>query len=147
MTEPIVKEIFIDAPPEDVFPFLTESDKYLMWMGVAAELDAKPGGLFKVDPNGKEIIEGRFVEVSPPRRVVFTWGWREPKHQPMRAGSSRVEIDLAAVRGGTLLTLRHFDVIDSIRPKHEEGWRYHLERLQKAAAGLDPGVDTCIAYG
>lgn len=145
MTEPIVKQIHIEAPPEDVFPYLVESEKYLTWMGISAELDARPGGVFKVDPNGREIIEGRFVEVSPPNRVVFTWGWSEPGDMPMRSGSSRVEIDLVATSGGTLLTLKHFDVIDTMRPQHEEGWNYHLGRLQKVAAGQDPGPDTCAA--
>jgi hypothetical protein len=42
-TGPIVKEIVIDAAPEDIFPYLTESTKYLLWMGVAVErLDQSP---------------------------------------------------------------------------------------------------------
>ena len=49
---PIVKELLLDATPEEIFPYLTQSDYYTQWMGVAVELDARPGGIFRVDPNG-----------------------------------------------------------------------------------------------
>jgi len=78
--EPLVKEIFIDARPEEIFPYLVKADKYLSWMGVSAELDPRPGGIFQVDPNGRDVILGKFVEVDPPRRVIFTWGWKDPTH-------------------------------------------------------------------
>jgi uncharacterized protein YndB with AHSA1/START domain len=66
--EPIVREIYIDASPEETFPYLTESDKYRLWMGLSAELDARPGGIFRVDPNGRDVISGEFVAVEPPHR-------------------------------------------------------------------------------
>ena len=116
---PVIKEIFIDARPEDIFPYLTESRKYLQWMGVSAELDARPGGIFEVDPNGHDVITGEFLEVEPPHRVVFTWGWKEPGH-PVPAGSTRVEIELKPERGGTLLRLTHRGLSGPIREKHED---------------------------
>ena len=64
-------------------------------MGVSAVLDARPGGVFQLDPNHRDVIYGEFVEVVPFRRVVFTWGWKEPNH-PMPAGSSRVASRYAA---------------------------------------------------
>lgn len=137
---PIEKELFIDAPPEEVFSYLTESRKYLLWMGVAVELDPRPGGLFKVDPNGRDVIFGEFVEVIPPRRIVFTWGWNEPNH-PMPAGSSRVEIDLLSQNNGTLLRLRHFGVAGTRRDRHEGGWQHYLGRLKLVVTGHDPGPD------
>ncbi|HEY6255796.1 MAG TPA: SRPBCC domain-containing protein [Xanthobacteraceae bacterium] len=140
MDDPIEKEIFIDAAPEEVFAYLTESRKYLLWMGVDAELDPRPGGRFKVDPNGRDVIFGEFLEVVPPRRVVFTWGFDEPDH-PMPAGSSRVEIDLVAQDGGTLLRLQHFGVTGSRREQHAGGWQHYLSRLTIVVAGGDPGPD------
>jgi uncharacterized protein YndB with AHSA1/START domain len=32
-------------------------------------------GRFRMDVRGDGHASGRFVEVTPPRRVVFTWGW------------------------------------------------------------------------
>jgi uncharacterized protein YndB with AHSA1/START domain len=139
-TPPIERSIFIAAPPEVVFPYLTESQKYLLWMGIAAELNPEPGGIFKVDPNGRDVIFGEFIEVVPPRRVVFTWGWDEP-HHPMPSGSSRVEIDLTPDNGGTMLRLRHYDVAHTMRDRHERGWSHYLGRLQAVLAGGNPGDD------
>ena len=45
------------------------------WMGVAALLDPRPGGTFRVDANGRDVVIGEYVEVEPPHRVVFTWGF------------------------------------------------------------------------
>ena len=39
-----------------------------------------------------------YLEVLPPSRVVFTWGWEEKGHR-VPAGSTRVEIELK--RSGT----------------------------------------------
>jgi hypothetical protein len=45
--DPIVIEIFINALPEEVFPYLISRDKYLLRMGVSAELDPRPGRYFR----------------------------------------------------------------------------------------------------
>jgi uncharacterized protein YndB with AHSA1/START domain len=138
--EPIIKEIFIEATPEEIFSYLTSSEKYILWMGLAAEIDARPGGIFKVDPNTVDIIYGEFLEVTPPKRIVFTWGWKEPGH-PVPAGSTRVEIDLEATDKGTLLRLTHYGVPDGAREGHAMGWSHYLPRLKIVMAGGDPGRD------
>jgi uncharacterized protein YndB with AHSA1/START domain len=138
--EPIVKEIFIEALPEEIFPYLTRSEKYILWMGLAAEIDARPGGIFKVDPNTLDVIYGEFLEVIAPKRIVFTWGWKEPGH-PVPAGSTRVEIDLEARDGGTLVRLTHHGVPEGMRERHEMGWTHYLHRLKVVMAGGDPGKD------
>jgi uncharacterized protein YndB with AHSA1/START domain len=33
-------------------------------------------GIYRVDVEG-HVARGEYVEVDPPRRVVFTWGWEE----------------------------------------------------------------------
>ena len=65
--EPIIREIFIEATPEEVFPYLTQSDKYVLWMGLTAHLDPRPGGIYQIDPNTRDIILGEFIEVVPGR--------------------------------------------------------------------------------
>jgi uncharacterized protein YndB with AHSA1/START domain len=42
-------EMRIDAPPEVVFAYFTDPEKYRRWKGVRAELDPRPGGGFRVD--------------------------------------------------------------------------------------------------
>lgn len=71
----VEREVRVEARPETVFEFLTDAEKMTRWMGQTAELDARPGGAFRVDINGRWVASGRFVEVVRPSRVVFTWGW------------------------------------------------------------------------
>src|SRR5687768_452017 len=76
-TKAIEKVITIAARPETVFRLLTDPNEYIRWKGKLAQLDARPGGTFHVDfLNDKDVVDGKFVEVIPSRRVVFTWGWR-----------------------------------------------------------------------
>jgi uncharacterized protein YndB with AHSA1/START domain len=142
--EPIIKEIFIEATPEEIFPYLIDSDKYVQWMGLAAQLDPRPGGIFQIDPNTRDIILGEFIEVVPPKRIVFTWGWKEPGH-PVPAGSTRVQIELTPQHGGTLLRLMHHRVPDSSRGRHEMGWAHYLGRLTTVVTGGNPGPDPFAA--
>ena len=136
----VIKEIFIDATPEETFPYLIESDKYIQWMGLSAMIEARPGGVFRIDPNGRDTILGEIVEVTPPTRIVFTWGWSEPGHT-VPAGSTTVEIELTRQGTGTLLRLVHRGLTGDQRGKHEEGWPHYLARLQIVAGGGDPGPD------
>jgi uncharacterized protein YndB with AHSA1/START domain len=138
--EPIVKQIFIEATPEEIFPYLTQSDKYILWMGLAAQLDPRPGGIYQIDPNTRDIILGEFIEIVPPTRIVFTWGWKETGH-PVPAGSTHVHIELTPQNGGTLLRLVHHKIPTESRERLEMGWSHYLGRLLKVARGTDPGPD------
>ena len=126
--EPIVKEILLEATPEEVFAYLTDSARYILWMGVAAELDARPGGVFRLDPNGSgsDAISGRFVEVTPPTRLVFTWGYASAGHR-LPPGSTTVEIDLIPQPdGGTRLRLVHRGLEGLDQMGHTAGWQHYL---------------------
>ena len=104
---PLFKEILIDAPPSVVFQFLTDPAKMIRWMGISAEIDPKPGGIYRLDPNGRDVIRGEYLEVVPDSRVVFTWGWEKPSPgmPAVPAGSTQVEIDLQPENGRTRLRL------------------------------------------
>ena len=56
----------IDAPPDIVFAYLTDSRRFVRWMGVGAELDARPGGRFRIDVDGEHIATGEYQEIDPP---------------------------------------------------------------------------------
>lgn len=136
----VEREIRIDAAPETVFEFLVESDKMPLWMGRKAELEPRAGGLYRVDINGEYIANGEFVEVDPPRRVVFTWGW-EGDGTAVPPGTSTVEITLAREGDSTLVRLVHSDLPEAEREPHNHGWTMYLDRLAIAARGEDPGPD------
>src|SRR5438552_3439431 len=92
----IRREVRVAAKPETIFALLTDPAKYIRWKGKVAELDARPGGVYRVQFNSRDIARGSYVEVIPYRRVVFTWGWEGGKEgsSPVPPGSSTVEITL-----------------------------------------------------
>jgi uncharacterized protein YndB with AHSA1/START domain len=134
----IVREVRIAASPETVFTFFTDPVKLASWKGRSADLDPRPGGIFLVDFNGRDVAEGEFVELDPPNRIVLTWGWRGEGH-PVPPGSSRVEITLTPEGGGTLLRLIHSGLPEGTEGLHEEGWDMYLPRLVVVVTGGDPG--------
>jgi uncharacterized protein YndB with AHSA1/START domain len=112
-------QIRIEATPEEVFPYLIESDLMVQWIGKRVELHPEPGGQFALD--FEEVsLRGTFVVVDPPHRVVFTWG--VPGSDELPEGSSTVEITLTADGDGTLVELTHSDLPPDERPKHQDGW-------------------------
>jgi uncharacterized protein YndB with AHSA1/START domain len=136
-TEPIVHERQIDASPETVFAFFTDPEKLTRWLADEATLDPRPGGVchqIHIGHDGKRYsIRGEFVEVSPPERVVFTWGFENDDMQPAPGGST-VEVTLEPRDGGTWLTLVHRDLPESERGDHDAGWGTMLDRLAAAVA-------------
>ena len=144
MTDPVELSIYIEASPTTVFPFFTDSERMCRWMGVTADIDARPGGAYRIDVTGRDVAAGTIVEVVPSERIVFTWGWEGSAGMP--PGTSTIEVTLAREGDGTLLRLRHYDLPDDgAAERHHEGWGHYLPRLVIAAAGGDPGVDDYVS--
>jgi uncharacterized protein YndB with AHSA1/START domain len=136
----VEREIRIEASPETIYEFLIDPDRMIQWMGRKAELDPRPGGIFRVDLNGEHISRGEFIELDPPHRVVFSFGW-EGDTSIVKPGTSTVELNLTAEGDGTVLRLTHTDLPEESRGSHGHGWEHYLERLVAAAGGGDPGPD------
>ena len=118
----------LNAPPEEVFLYLTEPERYVLWQGVKAELDPRPGGVYRVWMDADTVARGTYVEVDPARRVVFTWGWEGNPAVP--PGSTTVELTLAPDGQPTMLSLRHTGLPDGeAAAMHREGWRHLTGRL------------------
>lgn len=141
------REIRIEAPPEIVFRFFVDAEKMKQWKGVDAELDPRPGGVYRVTVVPQAIARGEYVRVEPPTFVSFTWGW-EGEAQPVAPGSSLVEVTLRADGDATILKLRHTGLpSEAMAREHEKGWTHYLGRLTIAAAGGDPGPDPTHTRG
>jgi uncharacterized protein YndB with AHSA1/START domain len=141
----VEREVRIAARPETVFDFFVDPEKMRQWKGNRAELDPRPGGIYRVEINEQAIARGEYLEVDAPNRVVFTWGWEGQEsgdgEHAVPPGSSRVEVELTPDGDGTLVRLRHLDLPEQSRDVHVHGWGLYLFRLAKAAAGEDPGTD------
>lgn len=132
-------EQLVSAPPSTVYRYLTESDKWTMWQGERASIEARPGGRFAMEMANGMTAEGEFVELVPNLRVVFTWGW--VNHPDLPPGSTTVEIVLTEVRTGTRVILTHRSLREGEGKTHRLGWGHYLRRLATVAAGEDPGPD------
>jgi uncharacterized protein YndB with AHSA1/START domain len=127
--EPLVDQtVRIGAPPEVVFEYFVDPRKLVSWIGSSAALDASPGGRFWVDMNGRDVAAGEFLEIEPPTRVVFTWGW-EQGGPPMAPGSSTVEVTLTPDGADTIVRLIHRDIPPPFVESHGAGWSEHFAVL------------------
>lgn len=83
----IVSEIYIAAPPEQVFQALVDPELVVKWWGGRGaeqsfrcthfQSDLRPGGKWRstgVDAQGRPFeATGEYVEIDPPRLLVQTW--------------------------------------------------------------------------
>lgn len=138
----VEREIAIAATPETVWELLTNEHEAIAWMGQSASFDLRCGGSYRVEVTPGNIARGEFLEIDPPRRLVYTWGWEPGSASPVAPGSSTVEFELTPEGDGTLLRFRHRNLPDDAAANaHSHGWDHYFARLAVAASGHDPGAD------
>ena len=131
---------WIDAPPEVVFEYFVDPAKIVEWMGLEAKANAIEGGESLILFPGGLVTWGTFVTLSPPDRMVFSWGSRHPENRPEPGGpghtvlgDSVVEVTLTAKGARTLLHLKHtgFAKDEGVAV----GWTAFLGGLARVAGG------------
>jgi uncharacterized protein YndB with AHSA1/START domain len=103
------------ASADRVFRAWTDPEQILKWMsprdGVSAEfaeIDLRVGGRYRIGfrtPNGLAVVGGVFLDVLAPRKLVYTWLWREPNEAPR--AESLVTVEFRDTGSGTELLLTH----------------------------------------
>jgi uncharacterized protein YndB with AHSA1/START domain len=119
------RTVVIRAPRDLVFRFFTDTPRWASWWGSGSTIDARPGGRMLIRYPGGNEASGEVVEVSPPERIVFTYGYNSgtPAIPP---GGSRVTIRLEPHADGTMVRLSHELGDAALRDEHVQGWRYQL---------------------
>jgi uncharacterized protein YndB with AHSA1/START domain len=120
------------APAAEVFRWWTEADRLCEWMSpvgtVEAQVDLRVGGALRiVMRGGGTVIEhsGEYIEIDPPRRLVFTWVSPFTGAEP-----SLVTVELEPEgAGATQLRLVHSRLPESAATSHRDGWGTMLDRL------------------
>jgi uncharacterized protein YndB with AHSA1/START domain len=124
LTHKLDRSVVIQASPGTVFRFFTDSARWAKWWGAGSTIDARVGGKVLIrNPGGIEVL-GEVLEVVPPERLVFSYGFATGK--PIPPGSSRVTISLEPCEAGTRLHLLHEFPEAAVRDEHVQGWRFQL---------------------
>jgi uncharacterized protein YndB with AHSA1/START domain len=128
----LTRSLVINAPPETVFRYFTDSARFAKWWGPGSTIDASIGGKVAIRHPGGVEVAGEVLEITPPEKIVFTYGYVSGK--PIPAGSSRVTITLKNVAGATELNLLHELADEPTRNDHVQGWRFQLSVFANVVA-------------
>lgn len=137
--ETVEQTVRIEATPETVWSFWTDPVRICEWWGIEADAVAETGGLFRVVMDAGPIMRGEFLELDPPRRLLFSFGWEGgAPGGALPPGSTQVEVTLEADADATVLTLRH-ELPATHAADHAKGWAYFIgDRLVARVAALQP---------
>ncbi len=123
MKNSLHKDVWINAPVEQVFASFTDQEAMLSWHGKEVELDPRPGGIYRVVFENGTTILGEYKELVTNQRVVYTARYGEVE--------SLITIDLTPGNEGTRLVLRQDFDPDMDMSSFNEGWDYFLGLLVK----------------
>jgi uncharacterized protein YndB with AHSA1/START domain len=139
-TTPLTARHAYSAPSARVFEGWVNPSLASRWLFatpdgliVRCEIDPRPGGAFVItDRRAGEQVEhrGAYVEVDPPRHLVFTFS--VPKYSSV---VTTVTIDIVPTGAGCELTLIHEGVLPEWASQTEQGWRDLLARLAQLIGG------------
>jgi uncharacterized protein YndB with AHSA1/START domain len=138
----------LSAPRDEVFRAWTEPDLFGKWFtppgnsSVSAELDVRPGGKYRIKLErtqlvpGTSYIVGDYLEVVPPERLVFTFGWDEPPPVEGLEGldvlDSRVTVQFRDLGDSTEISITHERLeTPEQRDFHRWGWETTLDQLAR----------------
>jgi len=134
----VLATVDIAAPPERVFRALSDPIELVKWWGSAdtyrveaMTADLRVGGKWQSKGRGADghpfTVEGEYLEVDPPRKLVLTWNYDWD-----RARSTTLTYLLEPTNGGTRLTVRHTGFGDDQEGcrGHGAGWEQVLGWLQ-----------------
>jgi uncharacterized protein YndB with AHSA1/START domain len=130
----------IKAPRDQVYAAWTDPAQLRHWFGPEnvqtrdLVADVRVGGGYRWDITNAEgekmTVRGEYRELTPGRKIVFTWQWDDDEVWENRTSIVTVELDDAD--GGTELRLTHVQLpSEPSRDRHTEGWKSVLDRLEE----------------
>ncbi len=146
----VIAEIFIAAPPARVFQAISDPNQIPRWWGqeglyrVAKSMaDVRPGGKWRSEGVGADgttfYVEGEYLEVEPPTRLVHTWfGSFHPQRTVVHWELTPQTVNALHPSGprksgvGTLVRVRHEGFAGDVKSAadHGEGWKRVLGWLE-----------------
>jgi uncharacterized protein YndB with AHSA1/START domain len=143
MSPTLRMERTFNAPAERVFDAWTSPEVLRRWWHAEhhwettlAEVDLRVGGAVRVvmrDPD-KDVEYGgggQYLEIDPPRRLVFTWYWDGNETRQV------IEVDFEESDGVTTVRFTHRDLWDEQAVRdHEDGWSNCFDNLDRALGSV-----------
>jgi uncharacterized protein YndB with AHSA1/START domain len=129
------------VPREKVFRAWTDADVLKRWwcpQGWAPaeiEINARAGGTYRIgmrrsEPGPPIYVYGRFLEVHPPERLVYTWQWENAFEQMPQ---TRVTVQFIENGTTTEIVLTHENLPEiSVCLRHRAGWIAAWERIERS---------------
>ena len=127
----------VAASPAQLFDAWTTADQLKRWTcpdpnaRVDVDIDLRTGGRYSIRMDaegGPFTAHGIYRVVDQPRRLVYTWAWKEEAH-PMQE-ETQVTVELTQAADGTEIRLTHEGFpTPGDRDGHEQGWKMCLDRL------------------
>lgn len=136
-----------DAPRTRVYKAWTDPKRLARWWGPegftnpVCELDARPGGLIRIDMRGPDgalyPMTGAYQEVVEPERLVFTSAALDQKRKPLFEVLQTVTLGEKDGKTTQTLTAQIIESDDDTPPYvegMEAGWNQALYRLERHLA-------------
>ena len=129
-----------DATPERVFAAWTDASQFGQWFGpvgvktVKCDIDAKVGGAWGLvgeHNNARMAVSGKYLEIEPPGRLVYTFAWHEKGDFALPRGHESVVTILFKAAGQrtemifTQAVLQDRQSVDA----HNRGWTDSFDKL------------------
>ena len=129
-----------DATPDRVFAAWTDPEQFGQWFGpvgvktVSCEIDARVGGAWGLvgeHDNARMAVSGKYVEIEPPDRLVYTFAWHEKGDFALPRGQeSVVTVVFTPVGQRTEMTFTQavFRNEEAVAA-HNRGWTDSFDKL------------------
>jgi len=138
-----------DAEPDRVFAAWTDPQAFGSWFGpvgmktVLCDVDPKVGGAWRLMGEGKEIpgrsepgvvrptVSGKYLEIEPPNRLVFTFAWHETDDFASPRGQETIvtlQFKPAGQRTEMVFTQAVFKEEQALAA-HNRGWTESFDKL------------------
>jgi len=132
-------QFVVDSPRERIFSALTESVELAKWWGPRGftmpeiDVDLRVGGGYRFTmqpPSGDRFhLVGEFLEIEPPRRLVYTFRYEEPDPDDRE---TVVALSLQEVGHATEASLSQGEfATEARRDLHRSGWTDSFEKLRE----------------
>jgi uncharacterized protein YndB with AHSA1/START domain len=130
----------VAASPDRVFAAWTDVAELARWWwpqlaDTTYDVDAQPGGRFRIHSAAIGVtVTGVYSVVDRPRRLVFSWNWRD--EEPGAVVEDTVVVTFEPEDAATVVTVAHTSTAHVPEGGAERGWNDVMDRLVRLC-GVD----------